>query len=269
MIRILPRVLVAYALASSVFVLSRLVWPHAPLLAVAGAHGLSRLVASAGMLTPLLGGALWALGVVRRLEPRNRSRPAWMLFCGWLASFAIGEALLAAYVHVLRTAPPIPSVGDGFFVAGYVALILGLAWFSRVYATSGLPLGPSAEPPIIAAVAALVLGAAGVRWLQPLAHLAPATPGTVLTLTYPVLDIVVLVPTAVLARITSRFHGGRVWTIWGSILAGFVSLAAADTMFAYGDLAGVAWLDPLTDATFILGYTLAALGAARQYELLE
>lgn len=268
--RIVQRALGAFVLAAVLVFLSRVAWPHAEVFASDGAKRLLRLLGSTAMLAPLVVGALYALGATRRLEPGNRARPAWMLLFGWLACFSIGEAILVVYVHLLRVEPPIPSLGDGFFVAGYLMLVVGLAWFARVYATSGLPLGPRYEPPLVAAVAVVVFGVAGAKWLAPLAHGAHSTAETAITLTYPVLDAVVLVPTAVLARITSRFHGGRVWTIWASILAGFVSLAAADTMFAYYDLgaAAVAWLDPLNDITFIVGYTLTALGAARQYELL-
>lgn len=266
--RIVRRGLVAYVLAAVLAALARLAWPAAAVFASDGARRAFRLVTSLGMLAPLVAGALYALGVTRRLEAGNRARPGWMLLCGWLASFAVGEAILLVYVHLLHVEPPIPSAGDGFFLAGYLMLVVGLVWFARVYATSGLPLGPAWEPPIVAAAAVLVFGVAGLEWLAPLAHRAPATAGTAVTLAYPLLDFVVLVPTAVLARITSRFHGGPVWSTWAAILGGFVSLAAADTMFAYGDLTGATRLDPITDATFIIGYALTAFGAARQYDLL-
>jgi hypothetical protein len=267
--RIVRVALVSFVLAAVLSALARLAWPEAAVFASEAARRSFRLVTSLGMLVPLVAGALYALGVTRRLEAGNRSRPGWMLLCGWLACFAVGEAILVVYVHVLRLEPPIPSAGDGFFIAGYLMLIVGLVWFARVYATSGLPLGPRWEPPLVGAAAILVFGVAGLEWLVPLAQRAPATAGSEVTLAYPVLDFVVLVPTAVLARITSRFRGGPVWAIWAAILGGFVSLAVADTSFAYGDLAGATRLDPITDATFIIGYALTAFGAARQYDLLR
>jgi hypothetical protein len=269
--RIVQRALAAFVLAAVLVFVARLAWPNAEVFASDGSKRLVRLLASAAMLAPLIVAALYALGITRRLEPDNRARPAWMLLFAWLVSFAIGEAILVVYVQLLRVEPPIPSVGDGFFVAGYLLLVVGLAWFSLVYATSGLPLGSRYEPPLVAAAALLAFGLAGAKWLAPLANGTHSTAETTITLLYPALDAVVLVPTAVLARITSRFQGGRVWTIWATILAGFVSLAAADTMFAYYDLAAVtaAWLDSLTDITFVVGYTLIAFGAARQYELLH
>jgi hypothetical protein len=267
--RVVRRGLVACVLATTLVALARFAWPEAALFASAAARRPFRFVSQAGMLVPLVAGALYAFGVVRRLEAGNRSRPGWMLLCGWLACFAIGEAILVAYVDLLRVEPPIPSTADGFFVVGYLLLLVGLVWFARVYATSGLPLGPAWEPPLVAAAAIVVFGVAGDVWLAPLARQAPATAGPVVTLTYPVLDFLVLVPTAVLARITSRFHGGPVWSIWAAILGGFVTLAVADTVFAYVDLTGASRFDALTEATFILGYALTAFGAARQYDLLR
>ena len=78
-----------------------------------------------------------------------------------------------------------------------------------------------------------------------------------------------MVPTALLVRMTSRFHGGQVWTVWGSILLGFVVLAVADTGFAYSDLVGTHWLDALTTPVFATGYALTAYGAAVQSALLD
>jgi hypothetical protein len=262
------RALVACMTLALLVAIARLVWPHAELLTTGGARRLVRLTGSLGMLAPLAVGAAYAVRAARRFEPGNRSRPAWMLLAGWLSCFAIGEAILALHVHVLGTEPPVPSVGDGFFVVGYLMLVAGLLWFARVYVTSGLPLGPAYEAPLTAAAAIAVLGVVGALWLAPLARSSHWNAERGVALAYPVLDFVVLVLTAVLARITSRFRGGRVWTVWGAILAGFVSLGVADTLFAYLDLAGVTSLDPLTDATFVVGYTLTAFGAARQYELL-
>jgi hypothetical protein len=266
--RLVRRAVGGWVLSTSLFALVRAAWPAA-VFASESARRWERLASQLGMLVPLAAGALYALGVTRRLEGDNRARPGWMLLCGWLTCFAIGEGILLAYVHLLGHEPPIPSAGDGFFVAGYLMAMLGLVWFARVYASSGLPLGPAWEPALVAAAALVVFGVAGVEWLAPLARRAPANAETAMTLTYPVLDFAVLVPTAVLARLTSRFHGGPVWTIWASILGGFALLAAADTVFAYVDLGGAARLDPLTEAAFIAGYSLAAFGATRQYDLLR
>lgn len=269
MTRAVRRALVAYAAFAVLVAFARLAWPHADVFTGGLTRRLVRLVGSIGMLAPLAVGAAYAIGAARRFEAGNRARPAWTLLAVWLSCFAVGEAILTAYVHVLGTEPPVPSLGDGFFVAGYLALVVGLLWFARVYVTSGLPLGPRHEAPLVAGAALAVLGVAGALWLAPLAHGSPWTAERVITLAYPVLDVVVLVLAAVLARVTSRFRGGRVWTVWGAILAGFVSLCAADTLFAHLELAGVTSLDPLADVTFIVGYTLTALGAARQYELLR
>jgi hypothetical protein len=266
--RTVQRALVAFVALALLVAVARLVWPHAELLTAGVAPRLVRLTGSLGMLVPLAVGAAYAVGAARRFERGNRARPAWMLLAAWLSCFAVGEAILAFYVHVLGTEPPVPSVGDGFFVVGYLMLVAGLLWFARVYVTSGLPLGPAYEAPLIAGATIALLGVVGALWLAPLARGSDWTAERCITLAYPVLDFVVLVPTAVLARVTSRFRGGRVWTVWGAILAGFVSLAAADTLFAHLDLAGAASLDPIEDVAFIVGYTLTAFGAARQYDLL-
>ncbi len=262
------RLLVIFAVVACMLHVPGVFWPGAFLYTDASASHAIKLIGFFAMLGPLVTGAVYAIGAARRLEPGNRARPAWTLLSGWLACFALGEALLGVYPHVLGVALPVPSPGDGFFLAGYALLVLGLVSFVRVYMTSGLPLGRPLEPLLIGLVAAVVFAVIGFRVLSPVANTHHAAGESLVTLAYPVLDFVVLVPTTVLVRLTFRFQGGRVWRVWGSILAGFVSLAAADILFAYFDLAGMSWLDPLETVGFIAGYTLAALGAARQYALL-
>jgi hypothetical protein len=209
------------------------------------------------------------VGAARRLEGGNRARPAWFLLAGWLCCFAVGEATLAFYALVMRVTAPVPSIGDAFFLVGYALLIAGAAWFVYVYFTSGLPVGHAGGQAVLPGVGAVAFGALGLWLLGPIAHAPRPTVEALVDIAYPILDFVVLLQALVLVRITSRFQGGRVWTVWGSILAGFVSLSAADVGFAYFDLEHIQWLDPMLDATFIVGYALTAFGAAMQYELVQ
>jgi hypothetical protein len=259
--------LAAYiALACALF-LPQLWWPDAALYTrVVPSRWLS-VGGFVGMFAPLTVGAVFAVGVAQRLEPENRARPAWRLLSGWLACFSVGEGILGVYTHVLRVEPPIPSVGDGFFLAGYVLLAAGAIRFVRVYTTSGMSLGPPRELLILGVIAALVLGGVGWVLLGPLLRAPRPLPEVLVTAGYPVLDFAVMIPMALLVRITLRFRGGRVWTVWASILAGFTLLAAADTLFARLDLLGAAWLDPLLDPLFMAGYALTAYGAALQFDV--
>ena len=263
----LTRVLGAYIVLLVVVFVPAAAWRDAqPFVLVRRAL---EIAASFAQVLPLCAGALYGLAAVRHLEAGNRARPAWLLHAVWLAGFAVGEGILAFHALVLHTEPPVPSWGDAFFFIGYAGLISALIWFVRVYVTSGLALGSKRQPVVIALVCAGVLAAIAFFLLGPAARAAKPLPEKVVAIGYPILDFVVLVPTAILLRLTSRFHGGHVWRAWASILAAFVVLAAADVAFAYFDLETMRWLDLLMRGTFAAGYAIAAHGAALQYELIK
>jgi hypothetical protein len=262
---IASRAVVAYAAVASLLFL---VQTAAPSLFVGVPPRLMNAAGFLGMLAPLVLGCVEAVNVVRRLERGNRARPAWMLLAGWLGAFATGEAILGVSKYVLGLPAQTPSAGDAFFLIGYAMLIAAAVWFVRVTLTSGFPVATPREPWVVAIVATVVLALAGCAVLGPIARASRPAAEAAVAIAYPVLDFVVLVPTALLVLLTTRFRGGRLWVVWTLILSGFVVLSVADVLFAYFDLAGVAWLDPLLSTTFIVGYTLTASGAAAQNRMM-
>jgi hypothetical protein len=90
-----------------------------------------------------------------------------------------------------------------------------------------------------------------------------------LNVLYPMMDFLLLIPTALLIRITLRFRGGEVWKVWLALLAGFVFLSFGDILFSYLQALGHQKLDPLVDAMYILAYGLLAKGLLYQRELLS
>jgi len=109
----------------------------------------------------------------------------------------------------------------------------------------------------------------GYPTLKPVAAI-PAPPlETFLNVAYPVLDLAVLVPVAILLRIAVRFRGGEVWKVWAGLLAGFVLMCIGDILFAHLAALGRADLDPLIHVMYILAYAAIARGALGQYQLLK
>jgi hypothetical protein len=262
------RFVVAYAIASSALFVLETVHPAGwPLSSIP--PRLRDFLGFVGMLAPLILGFRETVGVVRRLERDNRARPAWVLLSGWLGAFAAGEAVLGSYRFIAFMTPPTPSLGDALFLVGYASLIVGSAWFVRVYATSGLPLGSAIRPWLVAGATGAAGAVVGSFVLDPTAHSHQPMLEAAVAIAYPVLDFVVLVPAALLLAITAQFRGGRVWVVWAYILSGFVVLSVADVLFAYFDLNGMTSLEPLMTSTFIAGYTLTAVGVAEQRRMME
>jgi hypothetical protein len=265
--RIALLLLAPYIVLACALFLPQLWWPNAALYTRLLPSRWLELIGFVGMFAPLAVGAVFAVGAAQRLDPENRARPAWRLLSAWLVCFTLGEGILGVYAHVLHTEPPIPSAGDVFFVGGYALIAFGALSFVRVYITSGMPIGSPRALVFSGVVAALALAGLSLVLLGPLFRAARPLPEVIITAGYPLFDFVVMIPMAMLVRITFRFQGGRVWTVWASLLAGFAILAVADTLFAHLDLMGAKWLDPLLDPLFMTGHALTAYGAALQYDL--
>ena len=90
-----------------------------------------------------------------------------------------------------------------------------------------------------------------------------------LAVSYPLLDLALLVPTVVVLRQAWHLRGGWLWRCWVRLLAGVVCLAAGDVAFAWFATLGIDALDPLLDLTFVSGYLLVASGTHVQRDALR
>jgi hypothetical protein len=221
-------------------------------------------IASLFKLACLLAGAMWAFACRDLLEAGNPARPAWFLLSLGLLSMFAGQLCLAPF-QIVSGETPFPGPGDIFYLLAYPFLISALFVFLNAYREAGLPLGPAVERVgLTAAVAVLA-----ALTLRPVA----ATPGPlldrILTIAYPALDLVLLVPLALLLRMALRLRGGHAGEVWLLLLTGFVFMCAGDICFAYFQSHGEEHLDPFVHATFILAYALVAGGAHRQLRLLR
>jgi hypothetical protein len=219
-------------------------------------------------LASLVAGAVFGLRAAGRLEVGNPARLGWRLVGAWLGAFAVGQAGLMTYSEVLGRPPPLPSIADAGFLVGYLLMIAATARFAAIYRGSGFPVGSGRQHLAIAVGAALVFAAAGAPLLAPIARAPVPAAERAINLAYPVLDFAALVPTLVMIRITRAFRGGKVWTVWAALLAGFGFMAVGDIAFAYFASAKMNDLAALVDLMFLLGYFFAACGTMLQHELL-
>ena len=223
-----------------------------------------------GTLLKLVGlgcGAAFALLTARALGAGNPARVPWLLFGAWLWLFTLGQIVLGVYLCVLQRAAPFPSLGDLFFVCGYLPAITGAAGFVRVYLASGMPVGTPRELGALAGIATVAFVAIGIPLLIPIAAADAPLSERALNIGYPVLDLVTLVPTLLLARIALRLRGGSIGFVWGLIVVGLAAMCAGDVLFAYFSSAGKKGLEPLVDAMFAIGYLASGWGSAAQYRL--
>jgi hypothetical protein len=220
-------------------------------------------------LVYLLAGALWAFACRDELEPDNPARRAWaLLSIGLLCTF-VGQLSLAPF-QIVQGNTPFPTVGDLYFLLGYPFLIGAFVVFLRAYREAGFPMGSLAERAGILGGIALLAVLVAVPILTPVV-VAPEGPllERLLNLAYPILDLLLLVPLALLLRIALRLRGSHVGSVWALLLGGMVFLALGDVFFAYFTALGQEHLDPFVHATYILAYGLIAGGTYRQLQLLR
>lgn len=225
-------------------------------------------IGTLGKFLFLLVAAAVSTGIVGKFEPGTPSRTAWRLLSAGLIALCLGQACFVFYQFVQKIEAPFPSLADVFFVVSYPLMIAALAMFLRAYSASGFPIGPASERFWLATAVAMACVAIGYPILMPLVRNPGEPLETLLNLLYPVLDFLLLVPAVLLIRISLRFRGGAVWRVWATLLAGFVFLCAADTLFAYFSQLDRAGLVDLVDATYLFAYGLLGLGVLYQRDLL-
>ena len=230
----------------------------------AGAERPLLLAASWAKLLCLAAATMFAFRCVGLLDRENPARSPWLILAIALAAFTLGQATLT-YYQTFRGVSPFPSIADVWFMLSYPLLIIALIAFATAYARSGFAMEGAGR-----LAALLIVIACAVAWplLRPIVT-TPAEPlATALNLAYPALDLLLLVQTIVLLRLTSRFRGGAVWRLWAALLAGFIFTALGDLAFAYFSTLGHTRLDPLIHALYVIAYASLVGGVHIQYELL-
>jgi hypothetical protein len=209
-------------------------------------------------------GTWYASRVVRQLEAGNLARRGWLLVAAGFGAFAVGEALDAYYEVALEVNRPFPSWADALFLLAYASVAVGLTVFVREYGRSDLGGGELRQHLVPTAVFTVALAPGLFLLLRDLAGGSGPALERWVSASYPALDLLVLVPAFVLTRITRAFRGGRVWSVWASILAGFALTCAADLIFGYLTVRGIAAQDVLMELLYLLSYLAFARGAFLQ-----
>jgi len=186
----------------------------------------------------------------------GRSRRAWALLAGSAGSWAAGQAIWVWYEHVARRELPFPSLADvGYLLAIPLAAAAMLAFPGRAERAT-LQVRSLLDGAVIADSLLYT------SWALVLGPVFRAGQGSVLeqaiALAYPAGDVVLAtIVFVVVARI--RVGGAPVLLLG----AGLLSLAVADTGFAYLTQEGTYRTGAPTDVGWFAGYLLVAAAAWR------
>jgi diguanylate cyclase (GGDEF)-like protein len=204
-------------------------------------------------IVPLLIAAPVLFAAGRRASGRQRT--SWYLLAAAAVSWGLGQAVWTWFEVVLDEIVPYPGLADVGYLGAIPFLLAGVLTFpSQSLATVGraraLLDGLITTSTLLFASYGSFLG---VVYMASEGRLLER----VLAVTYPAADLVtVAVVLAVLARRTQRGSGPL-----PLVGAGVVSLAIADSAFAYLTAKGTYGDDPISDVGWPLGFALLALAA--------
>ena len=179
----------------------------------------------------------------------RRHRPsltlAWYLFAAGLMAFAVGDFLFNFYARIWHRDLPVPSVADGFYLAGYPFLAIGLILLVRRMLSTDRRVG--------AIDAALLTVAFGVcHWIfvmHPLLAGSTDWAANIVALSYPAMDVLLLAALVFLALTPARRT-----VSYRYLTASIVILVVADEVYGISpeSFTGTSWLD----VGWLLSYVL-------------
>jgi signal transduction histidine kinase len=196
------------------------------------------------MVYDAIGASAAAASVLGARIFRPSLRLPWYLFGAGLLAFTVGDVLFNLYAFVWDREPPVPSIADVFYLAGYPLLTAGLALLVRCLRSDERRKGRVDAAMLIAAFALC-------QWIflmqDRLQHGSVAE--RVVAISYPAMDIVLLSGLVFLAlsptssAVAYRYLGGSI-----------VLLIVADEVYGVSpaSYASATWLD----SAWLLSYVL-------------
>jgi diguanylate cyclase (GGDEF)-like protein/PAS domain S-box-containing protein len=182
---------------------------------------------------------------VRRYRPAHPE--AWFLFGGGLLLFVAGDLVLTYYDLVFHD-QPFPSLADALYLIGYLFLVAGLMVLIRSRAR-----GADRAAMIDALIIAVGLGVlAWAFWMvKYTADPTLSVPAVLISLAYPMMDIVMLGSVVRLA-----LGPGEKAPAFYLLGLSLIALLAADVGFGLTTLAGAYQVGSPVDAGYTLSYVL-------------
>jgi diguanylate cyclase (GGDEF)-like protein len=239
--------LVALAIGASVYLAFLVIAPGSPR-TVTVVNDLGQMIVPLFIATPVL--------IAAGRRSTGRLRTSWFLLAGAALSWGLGQAVWSWFEVVLDEPVPYPGFADVGFLLAVPFLLFGVLVFpsqslQRMGRARAVLDGLIITSAMVFASYGTFLGVvyetnSGERMLE-----------RAIAVTYPLADVVIVaVVVAVLVRRSQRVSGPL-----PLVAAGVVSLAVADSVFAYLTAKGSYGNDPASDLGWPLGFALLALAA--------
>ncbi len=217
----------------------------------------------------LFASALGSLVASGKIKESGAQRSVWLgLGIGFSMMF-LSQCVLFVEVTFLDMQGVFTTYADPLFLISYVFLIWALISFSLRSFGSGLPLGSPLAYLSPGLIVLILFCVGGVFLLYPVINSGAPNAEVFYNVFYPVADFILLVPCAVILRVSIKFRGGRLWMVWMPLTVGFVLYLLGDLVFAYQVSLNMPWLEPMMNFLFTSGYTVTAGGVLGQFDLIK
>ncbi len=208
----------------------------------------------------------------RGFKEFDYTKIAWLMILIGIFFFFLAETIYAYLEIVIKTDMNnvFPTLADYFWCTGYIPLFIGLAMIFIGYKKSGLPMGNSKLYNALAFLFFIISVAVIYFLLIPIINDSETNIiSKVFYLFYPIADLLLVIPAAILMYITSLFGLGKISTPWKFLAFGFILFTFADLLYSY-----LGWQDlygngNLIDVAWHAGYLFIGLAGLYQKELVE
>jgi hypothetical protein len=211
------------------------------------------------LLAPL-SSAIFATMIFLNFEPGDKPREVWKHLTIFIWLWTVGEFIWAGYLIFVGDVP-LPSVGDGFWLAGFVFLTIALRKQYQAVTLKTVPL---------LQILAIWAGVFVLTYLVLLLVQAEASLGNYLEFWYAVADFAAGIAAI---RIFLAFRGGRLSRPW----IGLFVLGLSDSIYAWLIATGMYAMSSaegnlvslVADTTYMAAYLVLAIGFLATYLTLK
>jgi len=208
---------------------------------------------------------------IRSLKTMDFTKISWLLLLAGLIFFFIAESIYGVVeIKFPELSEVFPGLADYFWYIGYIPVIIGLLMMFIGYKKSGLPMGKAS---LYIGLSVFIFIIALLIFYFLLLPIIKDTETPVIAkafyIFYPVADLLVVIPAAILIYITSLFGSATITVPWKFLTLGFFLFTISDLLYAYLDWKGLYGSGNLIDLGWNTGYLLIAMSGLRQHLMVK
>jgi hypothetical protein len=216
--------------------------------------------------------AICLLYAVKMFREFDFTKIAWLMILIGIILFFFAETTYAALeiIYAVDMNTTYPTLADYIWCIGYIPVFIGFIMMFWGYHRSGFPMGKIKLYGILAPLLLILLSVVIYFLLIPITKDAETTNiAKLFYLFYPIGDLFLVIPAAILMYITNLFGKGIISIPWKLLAIGFILFTISDLLYSYLDWLGKYGSGNLIDLGWNIGYLLIGLSGLYQMEMMQ